>query len=199
MKHQFSAVLLTVALTACVQESTSSTRSDPAGSPTGTTAKKAGTTTRKTGGTTTRPSEKKIVGESRLDEKVYDHFGDGVATGTESITLATLAEKSKEFTGKKVRLTGDIKSVCKKKGCWMILADGNQQVRIQFRDYGFFMPLDCEGRTAVLEGTFDVSETSVADLKHLLEDEGKTEEAAKITKPRLEMRVMADGVALKKL
>ena len=64
---------------------------------------------------------------------------------------------------------------------------------------GFFVPTDSEGRTAVLEGTFNVSETSVAALKHLLEDAGKTEEAAKVTEPRIEMKVMADGVALKKM
>ena len=200
MKHQFSAVLLIVAFTSCVQDTANSEAANPSGTAAKSEAAKseaAKSEAAKGGATTSRPSEKKIAG-SRLDEKIYDHFGDGVAAEGETITLATLAEKSKDLTGKKIRLTGDIKTVCKKKGCWMVLSDDKQEVRIQFRDYGFFMPLDSEGRTAVLEGTFDVSETSVADLKHLLEDEGKPEEAAKVTEPKVEMKVMADGVALKK-
>jgi len=190
MKYKFSTVLVAIVLTGCVQESSPDSSE--------TAANKDGTTTRKSGATTSRPSAKKIAATARLDDKIYDHFGDGIAAMGETITLATLVEKSKELVGKKVRLTGDVKSVCKTKGCWMVLADGSMEVRIKFRDYGFFMPKDCEGRTAILEGTFDVSETSVADLKHLLEDEGKTEEAAMVTEPRLEMNVTADGVALKK-
>ena len=195
MNHKFSTVLVAIALTSCVQESSPA----PSGNAGGTSAaNKDGTTTRKSGATTSRPSAKKIAATNRLDDKIYDHFGDGIAAAGETITLATLVKKSKELAGKKVRLTGDVKSVCKTKGCWMVLADGSKEVRIKFRDYGFFMPKDCEGRTAVLEGIFDVSETSVADLMHLLEDEGKKEEAAKVTEPGLEMKVMADGVALKK-
>ncbi len=186
MKHKFSAVLVSIALAGCVQESSPAPGGDPGG------------TNVKSEAPTSRPSEKKIAATARLDDKIYDHFGDGVAAEGEAITLATLVEKSKELVGKKVRLTGDVKSVCKKKGCWMVLADGLKEVRIVFRDYGFFMPKDCEGRTAILEGTFDVTETSVADLKHFLEDEGKKEEAAKVTEPKLEMNLTADGVALKK-
>jgi hypothetical protein len=184
MKASLSLVLLTFVVASCVQTPPVTAEAD------GTAAKSKGPTS--------RPTKKAVSSAGRLDEKSYQHFGDGVAAKGEAITLATLAAQSKELVGKKVRVTGEIKAVCKKKGCWMILADGTQQVRIQFRDYGFFVPLDCEGRTAVLEGTFDVSETSVADLKHLLEDEGKKEEAAKVTEPRIEMKVMADGVALTK-
>ena len=80
----------------------------------------------------------------------------------------------------------------------MVLAEGDKEVRVKFRDYGFFVPKDCKGQSAVLEGTFKVVTTSVAELKHLLEDEGKKEEAAKVTEPKVELSVMADGVALKK-
>ena len=80
----------------------------------------------------------------------------------------------------------------------MILAEGPTKVRIKFRDYGFFMPLDCEGREVILDGGFNVTEVSIAEVKHLLEDAGKPEEAKKVTKPRFELTVMADGVALKK-
>jgi hypothetical protein len=135
---------------------------------------------------------------ARLDEQVYDHYGAGVAEGDAAIGLADLVANAKDHTGKQVRLTGKIDSVCKAKGCWMILADGPHQVRITFRDYGFFMPKDCEGRTAILDGRFEVKEVPVAEVKHYLEDAGRHDEAAKVTEPRQEFRVVADGVALRK-
>lgn len=139
-----------------------------------------------------------VAAADRLDVEVYDHFGDGVAKGTEAITLAMVAANPKEYVGKKIRLTGKVASVCKEKGCWMVLTDGPTKVRIKFRAYGFFMPLDCEGREAILDGSFDVTEMSIAEIKHLLEDEDKHAEAEKVDKPRNEFTVMADGVALKK-
>ena len=81
----------------------------------------------------------------------------------------------------------------------MKVSDGDDEVFVKFLDYAFFMPLECEMREAVIEGTFSFQETSVAELKHYLEDEGKHAEAAKVTKPQLRMSVMAAGVALKKI
>lgn len=146
----------------------------------------------------TSASPTEVAVADRLDPKVYDHFGDGIAKGSEAITIAAVAAEPKKHAGKKLRLTGKVASVCKKKGCWMVLADGPTKIRIRFRDYGFFMPLDCEGREAILDGNFEVKEVSVAEIKHLLEDEGKHEEAKKVEKPRHELTVIAGGVALKK-
>ncbi len=156
--------------------------------------------------TTSKPSGAKAATESagqpaktaRLDEKLYDHFGDGVAKGLEPITLVAATANAKTHSGKKIRLTGKIQSVCQKKGCWMVLAEGSTKVRVKFRDYGFFMPLDSQGREAILDGTFSLNEVSIAEIKHLLEDAGKHAEAEKVDKPRQEFTVVADGVALKK-
>ena len=80
----------------------------------------------------------------------------------------------------------------------MNISDGNNEVFVKFVDYAFFMPLQCETREAILEGEFSFEETPIAELKHYLEDEGKHDEAAKVTQPKLQMKVMAAGVALRK-
>ena len=43
-------------------------------------------------------------------------------------------------------------------------------VFVKFKDYGFFMPLDCDGRTAIMNGKGYKEITSVADLQHYAED-----------------------------
>lgn len=100
-----------------------------------------------------------------------------------------------------VKLTGTISSVCKKKGCWMTLNDVNtsNEVFVRFKDYGFFVPLDCDGRQAIVEGKLFTHFTSVDELRHYAEDKGKSkEEIAKITEPEKEIRMIADGVLLMK-
>lgn len=147
---------------------------------------------------TSRPSTAAVPVSIRMDPKSYDHFGDGVAKGTPSLSVAQLCSNSSAYDGKKVGIRGSVASVCKAKGCWMILEEGGQKLRVKFRDYSFFMPLDCEKREVVLTGTFQVKVIPVAEARHYLEDAGKHEEAKKITEPQKEFSVMADGVAMRK-
>lgn len=95
------------------------------------------------------------------------------------------------------KMKGKIAEVCSKKGCWMKLdMDGENQVMVKFKDYGFFMPLNAEG-DVVINGKAFVTETSVEELRHYAEDAGKSkEEIAAITEPKFEYRFEADGVLL---
>ena len=97
------------------------------------------------------------------------------------------------------KMRGTISEVCSKKGCWMKLDMGNDKVvRVTFKDYGFFMPLNATGEV-VVNGKAFVSETSVDDLKHYAEDAGKSaDEIAAITLLEITYAFEADGVLLKK-
>ena len=55
-----------------------------------------------------------------------------------------------------------MRKACEKKGCWMELAADAKGpgVRVTFKDYGFFVPLDSAGRTAKVEGVVKVAELS---------------------------------------
>lgn len=102
------------------------------------------------------------------------------------------------YTGK---ITGEVVAVCKKKGCFVqIKREGEgAPVMVRFKDYGFFMPQDIVGKTVVLEGKAKVKEISVAALRHYAEDEGKSaEEIAKITEPKVDITIIADGVVVVK-
>ncbi len=98
-----------------------------------------------------------------------------------------------------VKVEGIVESVCKKKGCWANIqsADGEKELFVKFKDYAFFLPLDCEGQKVVLDGVAFREVTPVDELRHYAEDEGASaEEIAAITEPKEELKFMASGVFL---
>ncbi len=99
-----------------------------------------------------------------------------------------------------VKLATSINSCCKKKGCWMKLdmGEGNPEMRVRFKDYGFFVPLDSEGKSTVVQGVAFRDTTSIEDLRHYAEDAGKTEEEIMaITEPEVSLAFMASGAIVK--
>lgn len=124
----------------------------------------------------------------------YDSFGEKIKPDG-AIAVNEIAKDIKN-----IKVTGEVESVCVMKGCWMKLklADG-KTMRVSFKDYGFFVPMDIVGKEIVMEGNAKVKETSVADLQHYAKDAGETdEEIAKITQPTKEMAFVANGVLIKK-
>lgn len=114
--------------------------------------------------------------------------------GGKPVAATTVLHHPEEFNGERVLLEGTVTEVCKVKGCWMVMAEGDRKMRVTFENYGFFVPKDCAGRRVRVEGAFNVKEISVADAKHYLEDAGKHAEAAKITEPVRELTLVASGV-----
>ena len=113
-----------------------------------------------------------------------------------AITVSDLEKKldaEKQFTGK---VTGKVVSVCQEKGCWMKLAkEDGDNVMIRFKDYGFFVPKNIDGKEVVLNGVAKKTTTSVAMLKHYAKDAGKSDaEIANIKEPKNEIIFTASGV-----
>jgi hypothetical protein len=99
-----------------------------------------------------------------------------------------------------VQFESNIKAVCKKKGCWMKMElAGDDDSFVKFKDYGFFVPLNADNSTAIVNGKAFVDIVSVEELKHYAKDGGKSPaEIAKITKPEITYSFTADGVYIKK-
>jgi len=97
-------------------------------------------------------------------------------------------------------VSGKMVECCQKKGCWMTLDMGEDHspMRVTFKDYGFFMPLNSAGRSLVLSGIAMNDTTSVETLRHFAEDAGKSkEEIEAITEPEIEMVFEATGVYIR--
>jgi len=122
------------------------------------------------------------------------HHG-GTFTVKDTVPLSQVMDKAKEFAGKVIKVSARVTKVCKKKGCWFVMA-GNEgdgrYVRVKMKDYGFFVPLDCDGKNAVVEGTFNVKEVSEAEGKHLAKD--GNEDPNKVKGSKLELTLMATAV-----
>jgi len=97
-----------------------------------------------------------------------------------------------------MKIEGKVVDVCKKKGCWMTLQMPNgDPMRVTFKDYAFFMPMDIVGKNVVLDGIAKKQTISVETLRHYAEDAKKSpEEIAKITDPKKELAFEAKGVVI---
>lgn len=153
--------------------------------------------------TSSKTSAKKEVSESEAYNAFQKNKGDGKAFG-EKITAkdavtydAMLSKLGKDTKLDNVKVTGTVEAVCKAKGCWMNIASdkGAPSMFVQFKDYAFFMPKDIAGKKVVMVGNAFKETTTVEELRHFAQDEGKSkEDIAKITKPKEDIKFLAKGV-----
>lgn len=136
-----------------------------------------------------------VVGEA---ETVPGNYGDIIKEEQVASTSEMISKVESEgtFNGK---ISGEIKEVCTKKGCWFAMELPNgESMRVTFKDYGFFIPTNSQGFPIVLEGVATLTETDVETLKHYAEDQGKSkEEVGAITSPKREITFEATGVVIK--
>jgi len=123
-----------------------------------------------------------------------DDFGAGL-TLEEATPLSVVAARPNEWSTRPVLLHGRLSEVCQRKGCWTMLQDADQRVRVRFKDYGFFIPKDASGREAYVEGTVKVSVLSEAEARHYAA-ESPNGDPGSIHGPQHEIGFMATGVRL---
>jgi hypothetical protein len=133
---------------------------------------------------TEAPSESGIYGEK--------------ISGKNPITGKELTAMLEESDSVWVTMEATIVSNCQTSGCWMDLDLGNEEiVKVTFKDYGFFIPLDSKGKSATIEGFAKKELIPVDMLKHYAEDDGKSqEEIDAITEPELAYTFEAIGVII---
>ena len=138
---------------------------------------------------------------SKVQELAFTSFGDKISNEKVVTSKEMLLKFEDMIVGDTihVKFASEIKEVCAAKGCWMKLPlTAEKEVMVRFKDYGFFMPLDSQGKEVVLEGKAFVQTTSVAELRHYAKDAGKSkEEIAAITTSKKEFSFEANGVLLK--
>lgn len=124
-------------------------------------------------------------------------FGQGVTSGN-LIPIEKMESAMGDKKTAEMKVTGEVVEVCKKKGCWMTLkTPSGESIRITFKDYAFFMPMDIVGKKVALDGIAKKQTISVETLRHYAEDAHKSaEEVAKITEPKKELAFEAKGVVI---
>ena len=120
----------------------------------------------------------------------------GAGLTLEEITpLRDVVSRPELHADRTLLVKGRIRDVCQKKGCWMVLADGESQMRIRFADYGFFVPKDSSGKDAYVEGRAAVEEISEKVARHY-EAEAIDGDPSKVHGPQRVVSFTATGVRL---
>ncbi|NNK11957.1 MAG: DUF4920 domain-containing protein [Flavobacteriaceae bacterium] len=137
---------------------------------------------------------------NEVEEEVAQVFGSAFET-TEIQSQADMAEaitQLKESDSLSTTFSAEVTEVCQMKGCWMkVSLNGDEEVHVTFKDYGFFVPKDIAGRKVVIHGKAFKEQMSVEDQKHYAKDGGATEEEIdQITSDKTSYRFIADGVRL---
>jgi len=94
--------------------------------------------------------------------------------------------------------SGKIISSCPKKGCWVKIISGFEEVFVTFKDYSFFVPKKgIRDKEIVINGIVKIDTISISQLKHYAYDAGESEEfISKIKHPQITKSIIADGVAI---
>jgi hypothetical protein len=119
-------------------------------------------------------------------------------TRDNAVSVAMFKEDIKGKDSLRVKLEAPIIEACKVKGCWMNVDLGNgKTMMVRFKDYGFFVPKDSGGKTAVMEGYAYTEVVGVDMLKHYAKDAGKSKkEIAAINESETRLTFTADGVII---
>lgn len=130
-------------------------------------------------------------------EENINTYGEKIS-GADAISGRQLVVMLNEKDSVWVTLQSVVVTNCKSSGCWMDLDLGiDDVVKVTFKDYAFFIPLESEGKTATIEGFAKKEIIPVDLLKHYAEDEGKSqEEIDAITEPELAYTFEAIGVII---
>jgi len=138
-----------------------------------------------------------ILSGSVLFAQEPQYFGDKISPDG-AISGADFARRIEGKDSLEIKMRVLINEACQKKGCWMNVDLGNGQVMmVRFKDYGFFVPKDCNGSNAIMEGIAFRETLSVEMLRHYAEDAGKSqEEIMAITKPETKLSFEANGVII---
>lgn len=110
-------------------------------------------------------------------------------------SMPTPEQVEKQKSSSPMIVKGTVTEVCPKKGCWMKLKTSAGDLRVAFKDYGFFVPVELVGREVAMQGQFIVHTESVAEQKHLLQDARRSQEEIDAVKSdRKTLRFIATGV-----
>ncbi|MFT4652878.1 MAG: hypothetical protein ACJA0G_000230 [Kangiellaceae bacterium] len=134
----------------------------------------------------------------RLSEPVVKNansetFGHVLNSTLEKVTLADLVTQSKQHMGKPILVETKVAKVCQKKGCFFIAQQNEHVLRVSFKDYGFFIPTDSQGKTVLLTGELVQKEVSEKQAAHFTADLQTKSEAIK---PGIVYEIVATSIKI---
>jgi len=113
------------------------------------------------------------------------------------MSSADLFAKAGELNGQEIFVEGKVGDVCQKAGCWMVMTEGDQTMRIMMKDHSFAVAKDCAGKTARIKGTLIAKETKAEDIEHLKSESQNPELMPEKAAGQQVYEIVASTVAIK--
>ncbi len=116
----------------------------------------------------------------------------------EGLEEIALDEETTVLGLKAAKVEGEVLQVCQHSGCWFIMkTNQGKELFISMKEHKS-VPKDWVGKTVVAQGDAFIREISVEELQYAAKEEGLSEEEIeKITEPRFEFELVAEGAILK--
>lgn len=142
-----------------------------------------------------------VLVSCKQSKLAYKAYGPVSIDTTQALTLDEMIMQFKANPSDKAyTFKAPLVAVCQSAGCWVNVKPSNGDlIRVRFKDHFLIPPATEAGSMAYFHGTPYLDTISVAMQKHFLED-AKAPQAAidKITSPKIEWNIEADGVVVKK-
>lgn len=136
-----------------------------------------------------------VVGEA---DGAVQHFGAAFTVEANKSVKAVdlLAEPATYVGDAPILVEGTVVDVCQKAGCWLVLSDGSNQLRVNVKEHGFAVDKDGTGAWARVEGRLEPIDNSEETVAHL---EGESERPDLMPeKAGATYQLVATGVEFKK-
>ncbi|MBS4028678.1 MAG: DUF4920 domain-containing protein [Ignavibacteriales bacterium] len=128
----------------------------------------------------------------------WDAYGEKIST-EKSKPLADILKQNQPYDTNDVLLEGTIAEVCENKGCWMVLENEKTTVRVEFKNYGFFVPWDAQGKKVKVQGQLKEKKVSASTAKHMAgEMKNSPIKKEEIKKENIVTVFVANGVEIEK-
>ncbi len=121
------------------------------------------------------------------------HFG-APFTDAKMVALADAMAKPGDYAGAAVKIRGKVVDVCQNQGCWLVLADGEREMRIHMKDHAYAVPKDLGGKTVTVEGVVETKTLTEAQARHYAEESKSGVDPASIKGDQVTVRMVASGV-----
>jgi hypothetical protein len=70
------------------------------------------------------------------------------------------------YVGKTIVVEGRVADVCQAKGCWMVIADGDQTMRVVMKDHAFAVDMNGVGGDCQIQGTVSEKQVDAETVAH---------------------------------
>ena len=128
----------------------------------------------------------------------WQAYGADMSADKDVIAAADLLANPASYVDQDIRVEGRVADVCQKMGCWMVVSEGDQSIRVTMKDHAFSVDKQGAGTTCQIDGTLVAKAKDPETIAHF---EGEATEGAVIPEKQVEgdvvYELVASGVRMK--